>query len=78
MKDCLRTNTVKEKYFKNMTGKLGNSLTAPKGYWSILNNFLGKSKIYYIPLYFKYLVDSKCPYGFILSMGTSVENVIRS
>ena len=36
--------TAKENYRKNMAEKLDNPFTAPKAYWSILNNFLCKRK----------------------------------
>ena len=41
--------TAKENYQKKMTEKLDNSFAAPKTYWSILNNFLGKRKAANIP-----------------------------
>ena len=41
--------TAKENYQKEMTEKLDNPFTAPKAYWSILNNFLGKRKTPNIP-----------------------------
>ena len=41
--------TAKENYQKKMTEKLGNSFAAPKTYWSIRNNFLGKRKTPNIP-----------------------------
>ena len=43
------TVTAKENYQKSITEKLDNPFTAPKGYWSILNNFLGKRKTPNIP-----------------------------
>ena len=36
--------TAKENYPKKMAEKLDNPYTAPKAYWSIFNNFLGKRK----------------------------------
>ena len=36
--------TAKGNYRKKMTQKLDHHLAAPKAYWSILNNFLGKRK----------------------------------
>ena len=41
--------TEKENYQKMMTEKLDNPFTAPKAYWSVLNNFLGKRKTPDIP-----------------------------
>ena len=41
--------TAKENYQKKMAEKLDNPFTAPKAYWSILNNFLGKRKTPNIP-----------------------------
>ena len=41
--------TVKENYQKKMFEKLDNLFAAPKAYWSILNNFLGKRKTPNIP-----------------------------
>ena len=37
--------TTKKNYHKKMVEKLDSPFTAPKAYWSILNNFLGKKKI---------------------------------
>ena len=41
--------TAKGNYHKKMTEKLDNPFTAPKAYWSILTNFLGKRKTPFIP-----------------------------
>ena len=41
--------TAKENYQKKMVEKLDNPFTAPKPYWSILNNFLGKRKSPNVP-----------------------------
>ena len=41
--------TAKENYQKKMVEKLDNLFAAPKAYWSILNNFLGKRKTPNIP-----------------------------
>ena len=41
--------TAKENNQKKMAEKLDNPFTAPKAYWSILNNFLGKRKTLNIP-----------------------------
>ena len=41
--------TAKENYQKKMAEKLDKLFTAPKEYWSILNNFLGKRKTPNIP-----------------------------
>ena len=42
-------STAKENYQEKMAEKLDNPFTAPKAYWSILNNFLGKRKTTNIP-----------------------------
>ena len=39
----------KEKYLSRLGKNLNNPLIAPKTYWSVLNNFLGKRKIPLIP-----------------------------
>ena len=41
--------TAKENSQKKMAEKLDNLFTAPKAYWSTLNNFLGKRKTPNIP-----------------------------
>ena len=41
--------TAKENNQKKMAEKLDNPFTAPKAYWSILNNFIGKRKTPNIP-----------------------------
>ena len=41
--------TAKENYQKKMAEKLDNPFAAPKAYWSILTNFLGKRKTPNIP-----------------------------
>ena len=40
---------TKENYQKKMAEKLDKPSTAPKAYWSIFNNFLGKRKTPNIP-----------------------------
>ena len=44
------TAIAKENYQKKMAEKLDKPFTAPKAYWAILNNFLGKRKTPNIPL----------------------------
>ena len=56
-------SSSKEKYLSRLGAKLNNPLIAPKTYWSVLNNFLGKRKIPLIPpLLFNglFVTDFKC------------------
>ena len=50
--------TVKGKYQKKMAKKLDNTSRAPKAYWSILNNFLGKKAPNILPLIVNHIVVS--------------------
>ena len=43
------TVTTKENYQKNMAEQLDKPFTAPKAYWSIINNFFCKRKTPNIP-----------------------------
>ena len=49
-KSCADLITAsKNNHFKKLGHRLNDPLLAPKAYWSILNNFLGKKKIPLIP-----------------------------
>ena len=53
----------KSLYYKKLGNKLNNPNTAPKTYWSILNRFLGNSKVPSIP---PLLVNNKFITDFVL------------